>query len=398
MILFLIAVASQVTSNNSVAYSTSFQAQTSAPRDPNFCLNNPNSQACQIQNDYLAHHLNDTSTSSPPVGSLPILAFYNKTSNTFVTGQSSSPGQGVQPAISGLSGQPYVAASGYQTAGQYSGGMHSVQTTIQYSGTSGRLSGYTLSGGLNVHVIDTMSAVDYLLQFYAYAKPNGYENIAYAVYSACAGFPYQCGPAYGNCIFCPVQSITIASGSLSSIGNLNDPIFLYIYWNANYGYVFDYQDPYISSNYYTALALWPSGTYSTMAHNDMYLGQLNCGYRGYFPCAPSPPNLAYFMQVGFTMSGIPQNGYWAESASSTEYSWASSPGTLHWMDHAESIPWGIPSLGAPDTEYSYWKEVWTVSDVPAQTQGINIYGTGTSSNFLSIDYSGSPQSGGAQLW
>lgn len=327
-----------------------------------------------------------------------MLSFYNSTSDSLqsITGIGASHQPSAKPDfIAELSGRPYVGIVGYTSQGSHSS-IYSVTTTIQLVGSSSYLGSNTVSAGLNVHVYDTNYDVDYLLQFYAYFSSNGYANVAYAIYSACAGPGYSCGPAYGNCSIpnCPIAYITIASGLVTDIGKAGDPINLLIYWNSQYGYTFDYMDSADNPYDWTVETLYPSGSYVTMASQGMTLGD-----EFIWPRNP-PVNYAYYLQIGFTMSGIPQNGNWMLDAYNTQYQTTSSSANTY-LNHAMTLPFCQLLRCSPEGYYSYWKEVWVVSAVSAPSQGIGINGYGSSTfNSLYIWYSGSPQStgGDVQLW
>lgn len=362
-----------------------------------WCLTHPQSQACQFQSAFLTNQVNLTSTLAPPRGALPSppVAMINQNDSGSKMMQSSS-----DPS---LSTDPYVAALAYKNSGNfvYVGGW---QTTMQFydfvypSHAGESLGSNTLSGGLNIHVEDDRTGVDldYLLQFYAYYNSAGYVNVAYSVWVACAGVGFNCSPAF-NCPYgiCPDSAYMIASGSVSQIGNGEDPIGLKMYWNGgDNAYVFDYQDTYNNPSWWTVLFLQPTGVYSGMAPNGMGLGEyistttqlLNTG------CG-----CAYFSQVGFTMSGVATNSNYELLAGDTTYGLVGQCSCATYLDHAVTLPTVITTGGL--FYVSYWKEVWMVSPNPAELHGITIGGSGYSQgNDIYIYYSGGTSSGNVQLW
>ncbi len=246
---------------------------------------------------------------------------------------------------------------------------------------------------MHFHVFDSTYGVDYLFEFYSYFNSAGSANVAYAIYSACAGPGFSCGPAY-NCPYgvCPIASVLISSGALTNIGSAGQKIGLAIRWSNTYGYVLDYQNPAQNSYRWTVTTLYPSGTYSTTSPNALGLGDLATAWN-------PPVCYAYFFQIGATMSSVPANGNWGLQLTNTQYLTVGGS-TYTYLNHAETLYWGItPPPGAHPEYESYWKEVWVVSSVPAQSQGISISGSGnSSSNQVTIHYTGGSQNGNVQLW
>lgn len=358
-----------------------------------WCDSHASTNACIMQSAFLNQRRNVSSSLSAPKGVLPRIAPLLNFSKR-AAGASSDPG---------LSNQFYAAVVGYQNQGVYSN-IASASTTMQlylWNGNPADLGSDTVSGGLNVHVFDTKYSVDYLFQFYVYYSSAGQASLAWAVYSACAGDGFDCGPAYSCSYywwlppywFCPTQSITLTTGSWPNIGNWGDSIKLLMYWNSNYKYyVFDYQDANQNPYYWTVLDFGPSGTYSSMATgNGMVFGDENI-----FPFN-SPYHYSYYFQVGFSMTGFPSNANWELDAWNTQYG-ALGQCTCTYVQHAMSLPWDMAS-GSP-TYYSYWKENWVVSLYPAQIGGIYINGFGGSNyNDLWIHWVNAiPQSGNNQVW
>lgn len=176
----------------------------------------PNGQ--ELESAWMTLHVNLTTSSPPPAGSLPDLAYYDSAVGQLIPSSSKT-------GDPGLSTQPYIGYEGYQSHNSYTA-LNEAITQVQFSGTASSFGSNTVSGGLNIHVPDTTYHVDYLIQLYSYVNSGGSTNIAWAIYSACGGLGFSCGPAYGNCspYNCPVQSITIASGTVTSVGRLQDYI------------------------------------------------------------------------------------------------------------------------------------------------------------------------------
>jgi hypothetical protein len=330
----------------------------------------------QFESDYLLYLKNDTGTSPAKPGTLPIMAPISNAT-------------GPVPDT-GISSQPYVGVEGFQSHNSWQA-LNKVFTYVQLAGGASSIGSSIVSGGLSIHVPDGTYSVDYLLQLYAYFQSDGTAGISYGIYSACAGYPYACGPAY-NCPngICPLASVTIASGSVSSIGHVGDNIGLQIRWDNTYGYVFDYQDTVNNPYWWTVETLYPSGTYSTMIGNRMLLGD------EYIYPRNDPVYYSYYFQVGVTMNSVPQNAQWTMWVTNTQYL-STTSSTLNFVDHATTLVWGCYQI-CP-SYVPYWKERWTVSDVAAQEYGVAISGSGSSSsNTLDIYYAGGSQSGGVQLW
>ncbi len=332
--------------------------------------------------------MNRTHAGPPTRGSLPDLAFYNSTSGEV---QAST----AETGDPGLSSQPYTAVEGYQTHGTNQA-IKNVYTDIVLQGTASSLGSSIASGGLNVHIPDSTYSVDYLVQLYAYFQSNGYASISYAFYSACAGVGFACGPAYGNCnvLDCPTESITITSGTWTDIGEAGQSIELDVRWTSTYGWVLDYRDE--ASNpsscetcWWTVVTLYPSGTYSTMK-DTMNLGEESTAFN-------APVYTAYFFQVGFTWSSIPENDNWQLDAYNTRYvPQASSSWT--WLNHAESIEFCDLLRCSPAGYFDFWKEVWTVSEVAGENQGISFAGNGNSTyNEVYVWYSGNAEGAGGEV-
>jgi hypothetical protein len=341
--------------------------------------------ASQLQEAWELYHENLSTVGPVPAGALPVLMNYNETAQSMQvpTNQSASISPDiVDPVLSTY----YIAAYGYSGSTWHDA--HAETTTITFSGSPSALESNTVSGGLNVHVPDTTYAVDYLLMFSVYYTSNGEANVAYAVYSACAGSSYgSCGPQYPNN---PVADYLITSGSVADVGKAGDHINLVMYWDTNnglYGYVFDYADLNVSTTDWTVLYLNPTGNYTTMQSESLGWGTVSA-------IGNSPYN-AYFYQIGFSLSGIPQNSNWEVKALGSTYQ-QSNTTTVTYADHATTLTW----VSSPSYFYfSYWKEIWVVSGTPAQPYGIYIGGSGSSSsNQVYIGYNGGAQQGDVSLW
>lgn len=295
-----------------------------------WCEAHPTSPACEMQSSYLNQGKNVTVSSALPLGVLP----------------GASPlinGSRVSPDSSQLSSQPYVAAVNYQTQGVASH-IGIVGATVEltlYNLDPSDLGSNTLSGGLNVHLYDTIYSVDYLFEFYVYYTSGGYANLAWAVYSACAGDGYKCGPAY-SCTyippvwFCPLASKTLTSGSLTDVGNWGDSIRLLMDWNSQSSYyVFDYQDINQNPSYWTVLDFKPSGSYSTMATGNGMV----YGYENIYP-RNSPVYDAYYFQTGFSMTNAITDTNWELDAKNIQYGTVGS--CCAFAQHAMSMTWNLP--------------------------------------------------------
>lgn len=312
--------------------------------------------------------------------------------------------------------QAYTGAYGFQSSDTYQD-LYSAITFVNFDGAVSSLDGATMSAGLGVHVPNTTYDLDYLFIMYAYVTPSGEENVAYAAYSACAGAGYNCGPAYSCPLnVCPVAYETIANGTITDVGNLNDQVGLTIHWDSNIastgvgGYVFDYQDKNtLGNDWWTAVDVCPNSPGEwfcpankqdlDMTTDALQLGVVTCNNNGV--CQNAPVYAAYFFQVGFMIqSSFPSNSNWKFYANDTQYTIASNGGAgqSYFLNHATVVPWGSCQCNERYNEWSYWKEIWLVSGNSAANDGISTYGSGSSStNYMYTMYTGGSQNS-YQLW
>lgn len=326
------------------------------------------------------------------------MSFYNATSGKF---QPSTTATG-DP---GLTSQPYAGAEGYQSHGSYQDIKEFYTDIVYYDyGSPSYLGSSVISGGVSAHIGDKTYDVDYLLQLFAYFRSDGSANIAYALYSACAGagsYPNGCGPAYNNCPWysCPEASTTIVSGSWQNVGKAGDQIELAARWDPsnNIGWVFDYRDnasnpSWCQACWWTVDTYFPSGNYKTML-SAMNLGEIST--------VENPPvYTAYAFQVGFTMSSIPANSYWQLLSTATRYI-LSTGSSFTYLNHATSMEFCYLLHCSNPGYWDYWKELWTVSYYAAEHEGVTFSGAGGANyNDLWIYYSGTVQSegGGVNFW
>jgi hypothetical protein len=285
----------------------------------------------------------------------------------------------------------YVGVEGYQTHNSWSH-VWEFGTIVSLFGAS-NVGSDTLYAGFSEHISDGKYAVDYLVQFYAYYTSNGQANLYWAIWAGCAGSPFNCGPAFpGN----PREAQTIISGTLSNIGHSSDPVQLYVYWNTYYGWTFDYIDTNNNPYSWTVATYNPSGNFQYM-QSTMEFGDESLPYEN------GPVYYAYFDQVGFLFSEVPQNSNWEMQALNSYYI-PSGSSTTTYMNHATTLTWEngatCPPVGSSLCYWSYWKEYWNVGQNPAQIYGATIGGGGDSSeNSINVVWdSGNTQPGDVSLW
>lgn len=301
---------------------------------------------------------------------------------------------------------PYAAALGYQTFDNRTPQLEGAKTYVIYHGSPSALGSSTVGGGLSMHVDSNSKNPsldnDYVFEMYANFRSDGSINVSAAVYSACAGVGFACGPLYGNCnqLTCKVAFVKVASASVIATGTAGDEIGLRIRWNSSLGWIFDYQNVNLSSSWYAVLTLYPSGNYYDIS-TSMRLGDVNSKAEPILFVFNEPVDRAYYFQVGFTFSSIPTNANWRMDAYDTQYVVkGGGPWTL--LDHALTMTWSALFLfGYPilPVYFTYWKELWAVSLVPAQASGVSMFGSSTANaNDIYTEYTGGTQSGNVQLW
>ncbi|MDG7044931.1 MAG: hypothetical protein JRN19_06910 [Nitrososphaerota archaeon] len=347
----------------------------------------------QLQTTWNLYHENLSTSGPVPMGALPVPVAYNSTLQSIQSQGNQS--NDVEPSFYDISSDYYVAAYGwFSTSGITYSTNYAVGTTVTFSGSTSNLGSDTVSGGLNVHVPDTTYNVDYIFEFYVYYNLGGYANIAFAIYATTpvTGGLYE-GPIFGN-VWYP-EDYLITSGTISNVGNPGDHINLIIYYSTNIdgypsndGYVLDYMDPSNNPSDWTAAIVYTSGNLATMEGNGLTFGTLSTPF--------DIPYSAYEYQIGFSLSGIPQNSNWNVYDLNSWYQ-PSSASSSTYAQHTTTLTY-TNGQGGP-IYYSYIGDLWMLSQTPAQNWGIYIQGSGnSSSNEIYIGYNGGSQQGGVQLW